>query len=162
VNWIDIAVLVVWGVSALWGFRTGLLQMLILLVVVAAGLAFSSRIAGPVGDILSPFTDSENVQSIVALIFTLVVLLVVGTWVGSILRTALGFLIIFGLINSMAGMAVGILLGLILVSGILTGAQQFPFGDITEDIDESMLGSFFADQFDVVIRGIKLVPSGWH
>ena len=161
-NWIDIAVLVVWGVAALWGFRVGLLQMLILLVVVAGGLALSSRIAEPVGNVLSPFTDSENVQTVVALIITLVVLSVVGILVGSVLRTMLGFLIIFGLYNRLGGMAVGILVGFVLLTGVLTGAQKFPFGDVSEDIDDSALGSFLADKFDVVIRGIKLVPSGWE
>ena len=161
-NWIDIAVLVVWGVAALWGFRVGLLQMLILLVVVAGGLSLSSRIAEPVGNVLSPFTDSENVQTVVALIITLVVLLVAGTWVGSVLRTVLGFLILFGLYNRLAGMAVGILVGFVLLAGVLTGAQKFPFGDVAEDIDDSALGSFLADKVDVVIRGIKLVPSGWE
>jgi hypothetical protein len=31
--------------------------------------------------------------------------------------------------------------------------------DVT--IDESTLGTFMADQFDVVIRGIKLIPGDW-
>ena len=30
-----------------------------------------------------------------------------------------------------------------------------------DDIDESALGAFMADNFDVVIRGVRLIPGDW-
>ena len=42
-NWVDIAILVVWAGTASWGASMGLLQMGVHLLVVAVGLAISSR-----------------------------------------------------------------------------------------------------------------------
>ena len=43
----------------------------------------------------------------------------------------------------------------------LAGLQKFPFGSIREDINDSTMGAFVADNFDVVIRGAKLIPGDW-
>ena len=48
-----------------------------------------------------------------------------------------------------------------MLTGVLTGIQRFPFRDLDKTIDESALGAFLADKFDVVIRGVKLIPGDW-
>jgi hypothetical protein len=48
-----------------------------------------------------------------------------------------------------------------LISGVLTAIQKFPIRDLDQTIDESKLGIFMADQFDVVVRGVKLIPGDW-
>jgi hypothetical protein len=53
------------------------------------------------------------------------------------------------------------LIGFVLLSGVLTNVQRFPVRDYDQTIDESALGSFLADNFDVVIRGVKLIPGDW-
>ena len=63
--------------------------------------------------------------------------------------------------NKLAGMAVGVLLGFVLLSGILTGIQKFPVREYDQTIDDSVLGAFLADNFDIVIRGVGLVPGDW-
>jgi len=39
--------------------------------------------------------------------------------------------------------------------------QKYPVKDLEVDIDESKLGTFLADQFDVVIRGVGILPGDW-
>ena len=160
-NWVTILVLVVWGLTAFWGFRTGLIRMVVPLVVVRVGLALSSRIAGPVGNFFSFLSENENVQTIAAFITILVVLFIIGIWLSSFLRTAVGIIPLAGLSNSLAGAAVGIIIGFVLLSGILTGLQKFPVDNFRDDINDSRLGTFLADNFDVVIRGAKLIPGDW-
>ncbi|GIT01915.1 MAG: hypothetical protein CM1200mP27_05400 [Chloroflexota bacterium] len=59
-------------------------------------------------------------------------------------------------------MAAGILIGFLLLSGVLTNIQRFSrVWDYDESINESKLGVFLADNFDVVIRGLKLIPGDW-
>ena len=81
---------------------------------------------------------------------------IVSFWIGTLLR----FLPIFGLANRLGGLAVGVIIGFLLLSGILTGAQRFT-NTVDDDIDQSALGAFLADNFDVVIRGVKLIPGDW-
>jgi len=161
-NWIDIAVLICWGVLAFWGFRTGIIKMIVPLVVVVIGLALSSRIAEPIGNILSFISENENVQSIAAFIVIFIGLLILGTILSKVIKIAVSIIPLGGLANSASGAIIGLIIGFILLSGILTGLQKFPVGSIQETIDDSTLGSFLADNFDVVTRGLKIIPSDWN
>jgi len=160
-NWIDIAILVVWGITALWGFSAGLLQTVVPLISLVVGLALSSRIGDSVGNVFSGFTDNENAQTVGGFILVFGVLFIAGSVLGFMIRNVMRFIPLFGLANSMAGMAVGVLVGFLLLSGVLTGVQRFPVRDLDKTIDESALGTFLADNFDVVIRGAKLIPGDW-
>ena len=160
-NWIDIVILVVWGVTALWGFSSGLLKILVLFFSLVIGLALSSRIGDSVGELFSALTDNENAQAIAGFLLILVVLLAAGGIISFMASKVLGIIPLLGLVNSLSGMAVGLLLGFLLISGVLTAIQKFPIRDLDQTIDESKLGTFMADQFDVVVRGVKLIPGDW-
>ena len=161
-NWLDIAVLIFWAVLAFWGFRTGIIKMIVPLVVVVVGLALASRIAGPVGNILSFISDNENVQSIAAFIVIFVGLLILGAVLSRVIKLAVNIIPLGGLANNASGALIGLIVGFILLSGILTGLQKFPIGGMHETIDDSTLGTFLADNFDVVTRGLKIIPSDWN
>lgn len=160
-NWIDIAILVIWGMTALWGFSSGLLRILVPLVALVIGMALSSRIGDSVGEIFSSFTDNENAQTVAGFVLIFGLLFILGGIISVVARRVLGIIPLFGMVNSLAGMAAGLLVGFLLVSGVLTAIQKFPVRDLDVTIDESTLGTFMADQFDVVTRGIKLIPGDW-
>ena len=160
-NWIDIAILIVWGITTLWGYSAGLLKILVPFISLVIGLALSSRIGDSVGEIFSGVTDNENAQTIAGFVLVFGVLFIAGGILSFMARRVLGILPLFGFANSLAGMAVGLLIGFVLLSGVLTNIQRFPVRDYDETIDESALGSFLADNFDVVIRGVKLIPGDW-
>lgn len=161
-NWVTLLVVVVWGLTAFWGFRTGLIRMVVPLVVILIGLAFASRIAEPVGNIFSFVSDNENIQTIIAFIAIFVVLFIASAWLSSLLSSAIGIVPFAGLGNHLAGAAIGLLIGFVILSVVLTGLQKFPVGNFREDISDSKLGTFLADNFDVVTRGVKLIPGDWN
>jgi len=129
--------------------------------VAIVGLAISSRVAGDVGNIFSRLTDSEDIQTAAGFVLVFLGLFIVGWVVSYWLRKVLGLIPLFGLANRFGGMAAGILVGFLLLSGVLTGVQKYSFYNMEERIDGSALGSFMADNFDVVIRGAKLIPGDW-
>ena len=134
-NWIDIAILVVWGITALWGYSKGLMGVLVPLISLVIGLALSSRIGDSVGGIFSVVTDNENAQTVAGFVLVFGVLFIVGGILNFMARSVLGIIPLFGLVN--------------------------PVKDLEVDIDESKLGTFLADQFDVVIRGVGIIPGDW-
>jgi uncharacterized membrane protein required for colicin V production len=160
-NWLDVVILVVWAITGLWGFRAGLLQMLVLLVMVGVGLALSSRLAQPLATILSSFTPNEDLRTIAAFIIIFVVLLVAAAAVSHVLGKMTKPLTFLGPFNRLGGIAMGLLVGFVVLSGVLSVAQRFPLGDVPASIDSSVLGAFLVDHFDVVIRAAKLVPTDW-
>ena len=159
-NWIDAVILIAWGVTAFWGFSAGFIKIIFPLVAVIIGLAISSRIAEEVGNIFSVVTDNEAAQAIGGFILIFLGLLIIsaiaGFWVGMFLK----FIPLFGLANRATGMAVGVIIGFLVLSGVLTGVQRYS-DRMDDDIDASALGVFLADNFDVVTRGIKLIPGDW-
>lgn len=161
-NWLDVVILVVWAITAFWGFRTGLLQMVVLLVMVGVGLAFSSRLAGPVANLLSPFIANQDLRTIAAFAVVFIILLVIAAVASHILGALTRALIFFGPLNRLGGLAMGLLAGFVILSGALTALQKFPVGEVPKSIDSSPLGTFLVDHFDVVIRGVKLVPTDWE
>ena len=160
-NWIDIAILVVWGITALWGYSAGLLQIVVPFISLVIGMALASRVGDEVGNMFSGISDNENAQTVAGFIVVFGALFVAGGIIGYMARKVLAIIPLFGLANSLAGMAVGLLVGFLLLSGVLTGIQKFPFRDLDKTIDESALGAFLADNFDVVIRGVKIIPGDW-
>ena len=160
-NWVDIVILVVWGMTTLWGYSAGLLQILVPFISLIAGLALSSRIGESVGELFSVVTDNENGQTVAGFVLVFGVLFIAGGILSFMARKVLGIIPLFGFANSLAGMAVGLLIGFVLLSGVLTNVQRFPVRDYDETIDESVLGAFLADNFDGVIRGVKLIPGDW-
>ena len=160
-NWIDIVILVVWGITALWGFRDGFLKVVVPLIFMIIGLAVASRIGDSVGTVFSVFTDNLNAQAIGGVILIFVVAFILGGIVSGVARKVLGLVPFFGLADKLGGMAVGLLVGFLLLSGILTGIQRYPFRGLDKTVEESALGTFLADKFDVVIRRAGLIPGDW-
>ena len=72
-----------------------------------------------------------------------------------------GIIPFFGSFNKLGGLIVGVVVGFVLLSGILTGIQKFPIGDAQQTIYDSKLGAFLADNFDVITRGVGLIPGDW-
>jgi uncharacterized membrane protein required for colicin V production len=161
-NYIDIIVLGAWGLAALWGFLKGLVQMVVPLVVVVAGLALSTRLAEPVGNLFARFTQSENLQTILgygAIVFGLIVVAMV---LSMVVKFMLKFIPLAGLADKLGGALVGIMVGFVLVSGALVALQKFPVGEIKADIDQSVVGNAIADRFSLVISAFGLIPDDWR
>ncbi len=161
-NWVDILILVVWGLTALWGFKSGLVGMLVPLVVIIAGLALSSRLAEPIGNLFSFLSDNENVQLVVAFIVIFLGVLFISAWLSTVLRSVVKFIPLAGMADRVAGLGVGLLIGFILLTGILSGLRSFPVGEVKEDINDSKLGTMMTDKFSVVVRAVGLVPGDWN
>ena len=160
-GWLDILVLVVWGLLVLWGWRRGLIGLAIPLVMVVLGLALSSRIAGPVGNLFSGVTDDTTFQTGLAFAVIFGGLYVLSMVVGSFVRNVVGAAPFGERVDRLGGMVVGLVVGFALLSGLLVGLQKYPISNSDEAIKGSPVASFVADNFGVVVRGIKLIPGDW-
>ncbi|MSQ07066.1 MAG: CvpA family protein [Dehalococcoidia bacterium] len=157
-NYIDIIVLILWALAAVWGFRSGLIQMIVPLAVVGAGLALSSRLAIPMGNLYASFITNENLQTVVGFGTIVFGLIIVAIVLSFLLKFILKFIPLAGLADSLGGAVVGAIIGFILVSGALVALQKFPVGVIQEDIDQSVVGNALADRFSV----FQLIPDDWR
>ena len=160
-NWIDLVVIGVWGAAGLWGLMSGLLQMCIPFVSLLAALTLSSRFGASLGGVFAGLTDSEIVQKAAGFLLAFVVVFVLGSVMGFFVRQILNRIPVVGTVNKLGGMALGVVIGFVLLSGVLTGLQRWPIGSSEMLLADSALGTFLADNFDVVIRAFRLIPSDW-
>ena len=102
-NWIDAVVLIVWGITAMWGFSAGLIRIIFPLIAVIVGLAVSSRIAEDVGNVFSVVTDNEAAQAIGGFVLIFLGLFIIsaiaGFWVGMFLKIILSNLFLTCFLN---------------------------------------------------------------
>ena len=161
-GWLDIMLLVIWGLLAMWGWKRGLIGLAIPLLMAAVGLALSSRLAGPVGKLFSGVSDNETFQTGLAFLALFVGFFVLSVVIGSFLRSLVGSVPFGERVDRVGGILVGLVVGFALLSGLLVGLQKYP---ITENSGEAIAGSpvasFMANNFDAVVRGIKLIPGDW-
>jgi len=158
-NWLDLVLIVFVAVVAVIGYRTGLVQAGTTLVGILVGIALASRLHDKVDSLFS-FTGNENAQEIggFILIFALVLLgsIVASYLLRSILRAAM-----LGWVDSLGGVALGVVIAAAAASAVLSNVQQFPVLDLDVTVEDSLLGSFLADNFDVVLRGVRILPKGY-
>jgi len=67
-------------------------------------------------------------------------------------------LLLLGWADRLAGLALGVFATFLIFSALLSAAQNFDVFGLPDTIAASTLGSFTADKFDVVLRGLKLIP----
>ena len=162
-NWVDVGILAVWILFAYFGYRRGFLQSSLLLVIFGASLAVSSRVGETVGNIFSPLTDSEDIQTLtgLGLIFLSFILIVSVLSVILTRRRTFWHHTPAYKLNLMAGAVLMAGAGLVMIVGLLTASQHFPITNLEKDIDDSILASFLADKVDEAARLIRIIPAGW-
>ena len=156
-NWLDVVIVVVSGVAALLGWVTGGLYVAVTGVGVLVGITLASRQHERIAPLFSRFTDSQNGAEIIAFAVIFGLVLIASVIVSFLASTVLRKLML-GWADKVAGVALGIVLVFAAGSAIFSAIQSYPVYDLDDYIAGSALASFLADNFDVVLRGLKFIP----
>ena len=156
-NWLDIVIIVVAGALALTGLRMGGIHIAVTAAGIFAGIALATRFQDDIEPHLFSYIDNQNAAELAAFLLVFVAALVASVVVGFMLRSLLSKLML-GWADHIAGIGVGVIATFVIGSAVLSTLQEYPVLGLEDTIDESVLGTFLADNFDVVLRGIKMVP----
>ena len=160
-HWLDITILLVWGAAGLWGFFSGVLGLVLPFVGMIVGLAVASRYGDAIGGVFSVVTESEDAQGLAGFLIIVALCAVGGGILALMARSLLRVIPIASMANRVLGLVVGVAIAFVLLSGIFAGLQEYPVAEVDAKIEDSRLAVFLADKFDVVIRGLRLIPSDW-
>ena len=160
-NWLDLAIVIVWALAAFWGYKTGLVSMLFPVVVVVVGLVLGGVFGGMIAEQFAAFTDDVYVQAAAAYIVIFIVVILVASLLMRFLETGSRFIPTSGLVDSLAGGLVGVLAGFVFLSGALAVMQKLPYDQAQQPVVESRLGSLMADNFRLVVRSAEFIPEDW-
>ena len=161
-NWLDIAILLGWALMAAWGGSVGLMTIIFHLITLAVSLAVASRIGPLLGNLFAPLSEREEVQTVAGFVVVFAVLFIASGVISFMMRRVLGFVPFFGTANRLGGMARRCAGGVRRDFRAVGGSPKLQAEDVDETIGNSAFGSFLVDHFDVVIRGIKLIPGDWE
>ncbi len=78
-----------------------------------------------------------------------------------LMRTVLRGLLL-GWVDTAAGLALRVLVMGAILSAVFAAIQSFPVLGLHDTIEHSVLGPFLADNFDVLLRVLKLVRSDFR
>ncbi len=156
-NWMDLVIIVV-GISvAFVGWRMGGIQIGVVAIGVFAGIALSSRLHDEVARLFSRFIDSDNGAEVASFIAIFILALLAAAVLGTIAHAIL-VKVKLGSINKAAGFVLGVLVTFAIGSAVLSTIQSYPVMGLEGTIEDSAMGTFLADNFDVVLRGLRFIP----
>lgn len=157
-NWLDVVVIIAAVLVGVTGLKVGAVQSAATGLGILVGITMASRLQGRLDPIFSGFIDSDNGAEIAAFIAIIVIMAFAAMVLGMVVRRILKTLML-GWLDQVAGLAIGLVIVFSLGSALLANIQSFPVLGIQDTIDGSVLGSFLADNFDAVLRGLKFIPS---
>lgn len=156
-NWLDIIILAVAGIAALMGLRIGLVRTVASVVGIAVAIVLAGQFFNEVAPVFDGLLDSENGANVLGFLLIFVVVLVISAIVGSTMRKVVN-LMMLGWIDQGGGLVLGVLLSFALLSALLSVVDSFPVFGLDATISESVFGSFLVEDFDVVLKSLKLLP----
>jgi membrane protein required for colicin V production len=128
-NWLDLVLLLIVGVSVFTSLRKGLSREVIGLVTVVAALLLAAWFYGTAGALVAPYVSSPSIAHFIgfALVFVAVLLLggVISYVVGRFLKVT-GLSIFDHLLGAVFGLVRGVLIGVALVMGLMAFSPSGP------------------------------------
>ncbi|MYA63002.1 MAG: CvpA family protein [Dehalococcoidia bacterium] len=151
-QWLDFLILFILAVSLLWGFRTGVLEVLFLCVGIIVGWWVSGRYADDAGELVSFSAGADAFVSVLAYIFIMSACTLIFVMVGRVIKTVAnaGTLGASGIADRMSGVALGLVIGLTasLALIVVLARLAFAFSLAGADLDIPATGVAAVDSLD--------------
>jgi len=146
-SWLDIAIIVIIGITALTGLKIGIIKTALTLVGVIVGVILAGRFYVALADKLT-FIPQETLARVVAFAIILVVIILIASIIAGVLKW-LASIVLLGWVNRLGGALFGLIMGSIFAGALLAMWTQFL--GISDPIAESALANFLLDSFPMVL-----------
>ena len=156
-NWLDIAIIVSTGVFLLLGWKLGVVHLAVVAVGSFVGIILASRFKDEVEPAFSALGLGDNWAEVAAFIAIFLIALAAALVAGSMLRFMSKRLKI-GWADNAIGAALGLIVSFAVWSSLLSTVQSHPVLGLVSTVEGSALGTFLADRFDLVLKGVGLIP----
>ena len=156
-NWLDIAIIVSTGVLFLLGWKLGVVHLAVVAVGSFLGITLASRFKDEVEPAFSALGLGDNWAEVSAFIAIFTIALAAALAAGSML-TFMSKRLKIGWADNVIGAALGLVVSLAVWSTLLSTVQSHPVLGLESTVEGSALGTFLADRFDLVLKGIGFIP----
>ena len=146
-NWLDIVIIVVLGLSIFTGWKTGLLKALCSLAGLIVGISLAGRYYITLSERLT-FIPQEKAAEIVAFAIILVGVVLVAGLLGLLLTWIISS-VMLGWVNRLGGAVFGLAMGALSISALL--AVWVKFLGMNQIVSDSGLASMLLNQLPAIL-----------
>lgn len=171
-NVFDWVLIVVFALTALWGYKTGLIDAALNAITIYVGLFLSGLFAARVLSLFWDGVESESVSTAIGYVIIFVTVFIASRIVSGIIKKALK-ITFMGWVDNLGGIVIGLVAGMLIAGGVMTVAARYTYiipentddltsagiQDMIQQAAENYVEQGARDKLDGFLTESQLVPS---
>ena len=171
-NVFDWVLIVVFALTALWGYKTGLIDAALNAITIYIGLFLSGLFAARVLSLFWDGVESESVSTAIGYVIIFVTVFIASRIVSGIIKKALK-ITFMGWVDNLGGIVIGLVAGMLIAGGVMTVAARYTYiipentddltsagiQDMIQQAAENYVEQGARDKLDGFLTESQLVPS---
>ena len=171
-NVFDWVLILVFALTALWGYKTGLIDAALNAITIYVGLFLSGLFAARVLSLFWDGVESESVSTAVGYVIIFVTVFIASRIVSGIIKKALK-ITFTGWVDNLGGIVIGLVAGMLIAGGVMTVAARYTYiipentddltsagiQDMIQQAAENYVEQGARDKLDGFLTESQLVPS---
>jgi membrane protein required for colicin V production len=125
-NVLDWVLVVAFALTALWGYKTGLIDAALNAVTIYVGLFLSGLFAGRVLSLITDEVESQAVATAIGYVIIFVAVFIASRIISSIIKKALK-ITFMGWVDNLGGIVIGLVAGVLIAGGVMTVAARYTY-----------------------------------
>ena len=171
-NVFDWVLILVFALTALWGYKTGLIDAALNAITIYVGLFLSGLFAARVLSLFWDGVESESVSTAIGYVIIFVPVFIASRIVSGIIKKALK-ITFTGWVDNLGGIVIGLVAGMLIAGGVMTVAARYTYiipentddltsagiQDMIQQAAENYVEQGARDKLDGFLTESQLVPS---
>ena len=171
-NVFDWVLIVVFALTALWGYKTGLIDAALNAITIYVGLFLSGLFAARVLSLFWDGVESESVSTAIGYVIIFVAVFIASRIVSGIIKKALK-ITFMGWVDNLGGIVIGLVAGMLIAGGVMTVAARYTYiipentddltsagiQDMVQQVAENYVEQGVRDKLDGFLTESQLVSS---
>ena len=171
-NVFDWVLILVFALTALWGYKTGLIDAALNAITIYVGLFLSGLFAARVLSLFWDGVESESVSTAIGYVIIFVTVFIASRIVSGIVKKALK-ITFMGWVDNLGGIVIGLVAGVLIAGGVMTVAARYTYiipentddltsagiQDMIQQAAENYVEQGARDKLDGFLTESQLVPS---
>ncbi len=171
-NVFDWVLILVFALTALWGYKTGLIDAALNAITIYVGLFLSGLFAARVLSLFWDGVESESVSTAIGYVIIFVTVFIASRIVSGIIKKALK-ITFTGWVDNLGGIVIGLVAGMLIAGGVMTVAARYTYiipentddltsagiQDMIQQAAENYAEQGARDKLDGFLTESQLVPS---
>ena len=171
-NVFDWVLILVFALTALWGYKTGLIDAALNAITIYVGLFLSGLFAARVLSLFWDGVESESASTAIGYVIIFVTVFIASRIVSGIIKKALK-ITLTGWVDNLGGIVIGLVAGMLIAGGVMTVAARYTYiipentddltsagiQDMIQQAAENYVEQGARDKLDGFLTESQLVPS---